>query len=268
MVGPSNNSRVLFERRMQALSQRGLPAIMGRYFRLIVDNFSLTKKKSYDIARYGQLTSIHSPTTMDRTLASAGMYVEGAFFGGSKRVVGRNGKFLRLNPITNFWAVSYLQRNQFRYLRNLEQYQQNKIGDILHKGAIEGKSIRDMSLEIQGTTDSITRGRANTISRAEMIHSHSLGLLQTMKENEIDKYIWMANYNPGVGKDRTPCVNCQAFHKQSFRTDLPIYQGNISEKSVSAAKGLIARLKKNYAFLPSRTTHPSCRCTLIADVLG
>lgn len=268
LKGPSDNFEAILERKLHSRIHRGLPATMARYFRLIFKNLTLSKTRSYEVARYGSLAELHPNNTLERVYASAGSYVESAFFGGSKRVIGRNGKTLKLNPITNKWAVDYLQRNQFRYLKRLVQYQQNKIGDILQQGAVEGESIPTIAKKIEMTVGTITRHRANTISRGEMIHSHSLGLLQTMKENEIEHYKWMANYNPGVGKNREPCHICKALHKKVFRTDLPIWGSSFKGKTKSAVNAEISNLRGNYAFLPAKSTHPHCRCAIIADVFG
>jgi SPP1 gp7 family putative phage head morphogenesis protein len=249
------------ERRRGLLSAfRGTKLLVGRYFSLVNAMFAFSPEQCLNIVRDGNITHLYDPLAMMRGYNAAGMFVENGFMNGARRVFDRHGNYIKLNPTTNWRAVQILQRNQYRYLKNLEHRQQDVIGDILYQGGVKGWSTKDIAKEIYVANHRITRHRANVISRTEIIHAHVSGTRETMAENDIERYQWWAT------KDKRTCHICKAFHGRTFKTMAPVYGEGINAKTEMEARSKIMNLEDRYSFMPVKNSHPQCRCAILADI--
>lgn len=112
------------------------------------------------------------------------------------------------------------------------------ISRVLARGIGEGRNPRDIARDLAKQVD-ISRSRARTIARTEVISAHAEASLNSYKEAGVEGVQVQAEWS--TAGDDAVCPECEAMEGKEFDID--------------DARGLIP-------------LHPNCRCAFIPVVLG
>jgi len=152
---------------------------------------------------------------------------------GTKRVFDKEGEQIDTGDVDPR-GVEQLANEQRDYIENLHEDAGEKVEEELTKAMEEGESIPEARDRLMNELDGLTKNRAETIARSEIIKASSKGTEDAMDEAGIDEVIWIAT------EDNRVCEDCKALHMKPF--------------------------KREKAPTPVESTHPNCRCTVAADI--
>lgn len=130
--------------------------------------------------------------------------------------------------------VELLATRSFEQLRGISAQMSQNMNRILAQGMIEGKGAKEIAKEMAESIDGLSRGRATTIARTEIVNAHAEGTLDAFEELGVEELSIMAEWST-AGDDRV-CPQCEAMEGKVFTLD--------------EARGMIP-------------LHPNCRCTWI-----
>lgn len=138
--------------------------------------------------------------------------------------------------------IKLLATRQFENMKGLTQTMKSRMGMILAKGLANGNHPSKIAAEMRRDIGILTRGRALTIARTEIIHAHAEGQLDSMEKMGVDEVGAMVEWN--TAGDSRVCDKCAALEGQVY--------------TVKEARGLLP-------------LHPNCRCAwvpYIPDSIG
>lgn len=135
--------------------------------------------------------------------------------------------------------IQLLAQRSFENLKGVTATMSSQMNQILAQGIADGRGPRELAKEMSEKIASLTRSRANTIARTEIIHAHAEGQLDSYERLGIDELGLFAEWST-AGDDRV-CPDCFAREGQVF--------------TVEEARNLIP-------------LHPNCRCTWIPSLKG
>lgn len=130
--------------------------------------------------------------------------------------------------------VRLLATRSFEDLKGVSGMMATQLNKILANGMIAGSNPKQIAREIAKNVQGISKNRALTIARTEIIHAHAEGQLDTFADLGVDELGVLAEWST-AGDDRV-CPSCQAMEGTKL--------------SVDDARGLIP-------------LHPNCRCSWI-----
>lgn len=186
-------------------------------------------KESFEEDLYSLFNRVLTTTILKEIME----LLEDSFDKGGRRVLNKKGEIIKLGKVLNKHALQYIQISQFEYLTNIAKELAKKITNILAKGYEEGKSIKQITQEIEEKIDNIVEKRAELIARSEIIKASAMGTKQGMREAGIEKYMWI------TARDDKVCALCKSYDKKSFKIE--------DENSP----------------IPVKDTHPNCRCVIV-----
>jgi len=243
----------IYHRKINRVKHYGTKALMERYAQLIQELFkpfherlnellSIAEEtfnadvKEVDIISY-ILGNLGKVTFSSVVLKEVYGIIEQTFNRGARRVFTRTGQKIQVGEVKNKAPLEALMRQQINYLKDMEEDIRERVKDILVVDLKEGKSLTKIKKDITETTQKITRHRAETIARSEIIKASTEGTKQSMKEAGIEKYLWL------TARDNRVCDICREKERGSpYKFDSPD------------------------APMPVKDSHPNCRCTIIADI--
>ena len=149
---------------------------------------------------------------------------------------GKKAEFLRQSFAHGVAAsrVELLSTRVFSELKNITDEMGNKTARILAQGLVDGTAPRDLARQINHEIDTISKRRAYTLARTEIIHAHAEGQLDTFEALDFDEVAVLAEWST-AGDDRV-CPECEPLDGQTF--------------TLKEARGMIPR-------------HPNCRCMYV-----
>lgn len=151
----------------------------------------------------------------------------------SKKVMDIRGEPLPVEETTLSHVVRELRSQQNVYFQNVREDQKELVLDKVQSGIEEGKSVTKMRNDITKDVHELTDWQAERIARSETLKANARGMQETMRQNDIEEYVWIS------AQDARVCPVCQNLHNQIFR----IGEGK----------------------LPVQDTHPNCRCAIVAN---
>jgi len=166
-----------------------------------------------------------------------------SFEKGSKRVQDKDGETITSGKIEDTRAVDFLLNQQKIYLKGLTDDQNKRAFQIIAKGRNEGKPSLEISKDLQKGVQKLTKARANTIARTEIVKSHNMGQVQLMKELGVETYRYLTANDNNVAKI------CKK--NQGPKGREKIYQ--------------LAKAGTPSNPLPVINSHPNCRCTIVVN---
>lgn len=170
--------------------------------------------------------------------------IEESFRKGSKRFLDTNGDKIKGNDNEtqlNNQALKVIQASQIQYLQNLNVELQKKVKNILVEELKKNQDPKQIAKELQSNIKTLSKNRAKTIARSEVIKAHNVGQVDTMQQLGVKRYIfWTA-------QDKRVCKVCLGF------------QGSVSDPNIYN----LDRAGTTEAPLPVTNTHPNCRCTIL-----
>ena len=164
-----------------------------------------------------------------------------SFQKGSKRILDNDGNVIKFDEIEDTAAIDKLINEQTDYYENITIAQSKKVNRIIADGLKTGKSPEKIGNDIHSAIRSISSRRSMNISRTEVVKSHVLGQVQTMKEAEIE------NYNYITANDQEVSKICK--HNQGPRGREKIYDIQYAGTPDNP--------------LPVLQSHPNCRCVVV-----
>lgn len=130
--------------------------------------------------------------------------------------------------------VQLLATRTFENMKGVTETMKTQMNQILAQGIADGSSPVNIAREMNSTISGLTRTRALTIARTEVIHAHAEGQLDAFTKLGISELGIKAEWST-AGDDRV-CEECAKLEGQTF--------------TIEEARGLIPY-------------HPNCRCTWI-----
>lgn len=167
-----------------------------------------------------------------------------SFEKGTKRVQNKNGDPISFAPdVIDFEALEQIKSDQLKYIKNITTQQRNIVQKEL-TGAIEqGTSVDELANNLQKKIGNFTKARATTIARTELVKSHNLGQVETMRALGVETYIY---WTTGDKKVSDICNSNQG----------PRSNPNVYDLSLSGTPNNP---------LPVINSHPQCRCTILVN---
>lgn len=164
---------------------------------------------------------------------------------GSKRIMTKNGETVNVDEeeINENPTLQIIKTRQFEYLENITQQQQKIVQQELTNSVSKGLSIEDTATNMTKRIDGMTKARARTISRTEIVKAHNEGQVQTMRNLGVSTYIY---WTAGDSKVADICR-----HNQGPRSKPKIYQLNGAGTPNQP--------------LPVINSHPNCRCSILIN---
>lgn len=127
-----------------------------------------------------------------------------------------------------------LYTRSYEELKGVTSAMAQRLSRDLAQGMADGKSPLEIAKKLNSDISILTRTRARTIARTEIIHAHAEGQLDSFEELGVDELGVMAEWL--VTKDDKLCDECSALSGVVL--------------SVDEARGLLPR-------------HPNCRCAWV-----
>jgi SPP1 gp7 family putative phage head morphogenesis protein len=127
--------------------------------------------------------------------------------------------------------VRLLGTRTFETLKGITSDMGSQLNQILAGGIAEGRNPKELARQINAKIDGISRKRALTLARTEVIHAHAEGQLDSFKRLGVDEIGIEAEWL--TAGDKRVCPRCAANEGKVF--------------SIDEARGLIP-------------LHPNCRC--------
>jgi len=160
----------------------------------------------------------------------AGLLAAAGFYAGSKAEFLR-AAFSRPERVSK---LRLLYTRSYEELSGISAATAQTVGRVLAQGIADGKGARVLAKELQGAVQGMSRTRASTLARTEIIHAHAEGQLDGFEEMGVDEIGIQAEWL--TAQDDRVCATCAELEGQLF--------------SVDEARGLLPR-------------HPNCRCAWI-----
>lgn len=161
----------------------------------------------------------------------------------SKRIFDKNGTPIKFDEVRDENITNLITENQRKFLANLQESQTKKVFDIVKEGEIKGKSTDDIANEITKGVKEVTKNRAKTIARTELVKAHNLSQVKQMENAKVKTYNYITAND---GKESKICLHNQGSFSSPNSYDLSM-----------------AGTPKSP--LPVTNSHPNCRCSIVVD---
>lgn len=228
----------------------GVKKNISEYKKYIFEHFSNVKlfdkilKGAEDLqTKFNQYIFMIS-SDYSNLLLKANELIGDSFRKGTKRTLDNKGNTIKLDEPIDETAIDILVNQQTTYYDNLTANQSRNVNKIIAKGLEEGKPNDIIADEIKKEIKDISNIRALRIARAEIIKSHSIAQIDTMRQAGIEEYNYITANDKKVSKI------CR--HNQGAKGREKIY------------KTSLAGTKDNP--LPVLNSHPNCRCVTVAHI--
>lgn len=252
----------LMRQNRESLDRRkhwGADTRIQEYQEAVLDNVDLRPLEDA-LSQYGQESNVVTESLFDRLSNSinfrdmfkAAMVEElrsilmKAFKQGGNRVLSVDGDSLSVAFDVEPKRITDQLQSQNIYLKNLAEDARETVRKTIIQGAEEGKSIGEMRDEIIQNVDDMTKHRAETIARSEVIEASNKGTEEAMDRAGIEEAVVDASIDrqtceegsfSWTGPDGTEYTSCSEWNGEKFnREDLP---------SIPKA------------------SHPNCRCAVL-----
>jgi SPP1 gp7 family putative phage head morphogenesis protein len=135
--------------------------------------------------------------------------------------------------------LELLGTRAFTNLKGVSAAMDQQLSNVLVQGLAEGKAPGAIAKMMTDQIDGLSRGRAATIARTEIIHAHAEGQLDGFAEAGLNEVIVMAEW--ATAEDAKVCSRCAPLQGVIF--------------TIEEARGLLPR-------------HPNCRCAWLPAAVG
>ncbi len=206
---------------------------------LLSENLPFIQQESFNEIVYDYFAAINKRIV--QLFETARELLLDSFQKGSKRILDKEGGVVKFDEIEDTAAIDILIDQQLDYYEGVSQAQSKKVNQIIADGLEKGQDPQKISQQIHSSIRSISSKRAMRISRTEVVKSHVLGQVQTMKEAEIEEYNYITSNDSKVSKI------CR--HNQGPKGREKIYQVQYAGTPNNP--------------LPVLNSHPNCRCTVV-----
>jgi len=164
-----------------------------------------------------------------------------SFQKGSKRLLDKNGNAIKFDEIKDSRAIDFLVNQQTDYYKGITEAQSRKANKLIALGLEKGESFEETAKKINSSIKGLTKARSLNIARTEIVKSHTVGQIQTMKEAGVEHYNYITANDSKVSKI------CRKNQGPKGR-----------ERIYNVA---LAGTEQNP--LPVINSHPSCRCVIV-----
>lgn len=130
--------------------------------------------------------------------------------------------------------IRLLGTRTFEGMKGVTETMKTQLNRSLAQGIAEGRGVRSIAGEMYESIDKLTRSRALTIARTEIIYAHAEGQLDAMTKLGIEETEAAVEWST-AGDDRV-CPRCAAMEGKTFK------------------------VKDSHGKIP---LHPNCRCSWI-----
>lgn len=245
--------KTLTKRRARLLNKRanyGIGSVYNDYKKLIIDTFyDENLFKEYIVKpEYSENLSDGFNLYLDalnqkinNIWEDVSKLITKAFSNGSKKVFDKDGNRVKIGEVKDKRGIDFIIANQQRYFKNLAKDQAIKVSKVIADGRDKGLSVAQIVVTMQREIKSLTKSRATTIARTEIVRSHNLGQIETMKELGVEKYDYVT-----AGDDRVSEI-CRRYESEGI--DKGGYLVSLAGTEANP--------------LPSTNSHPNCRCVVV-----
>jgi len=157
----------------------------------------------------------------------ADLAVSPAWYGGSKEQFLKSA-FLQPEMLSK---IEMLYERAFENMKGLTDTMKGQLGRILADGVAHGQGARKVAREMRKSIKTLSRGRASTIARTEMIYAHAEGQLDSFELLGVEEVSAKVEWST-AGDDRV-CPECASY------------------------EGVVYKVKDARGLIP---LHPNCRC--------
>ena len=184
---------------------------------------------------------------INKLLRKAREYISESYENGTERVVDKEGNTIKLDEQKDENAIKILTQQQQEYYKGLKKSQSKIVNNLIAEGLDKGHSTKQIASNIKSQVKKTTNASASRIARTEILNSHTMGQIDTMKQAEVEEYS-IINSPDYIGKDgkKYPCKVCRKLQGPKGRE-------NIYDLSRAG--------NKENPIIP-RDSHPNCQCSL------
>lgn len=182
-------------------------------------------------------------------LDKAKEYLGESFKNGTEKLTNKDGETIKFDAEEDEQAIRVLTEEQQNHLQNMKTQTKEVIDNTIAKGLKKGKPVEKIAKDIKDQTRKTSQGKALRIARSEVVKSHAVGQVQTMKQAGVETYnfIISPDYTGKDGKTY-PCKLCRKLQGSTGREK--IYDVNKAGQSQENP-------------LPVINSHPNCNCTVV-----
>ncbi len=183
---------------------------------------------------------VNLQTKLNGIILKIASILERAWDRGTEKVMDITSATLVLNKPQYKIALQLLLQSQFEYIKNIDAYTREVIRNEIKNGLIFGKTYDQMAKMISNRASELTEQRARLIAQTELVRTTAEAQEQTLKANNIDKYIYLS------AEDNRVSEICWHNSKTNGKKTDPY-------KVYAVGNGP----------LPVRDSHPRCRCVIV-----
>jgi len=183
-----------------------------------------------------------------------GEILESTFNKGGRRVFDTKGEPIEVdfNSVKNRDAVQALLTSQRSYFVNLTEDIRDKIFEELQVSLEKGEGIPQATKRVMKAAEGLSKHRAQTIARSEIIKASSLGTQNSLEAAGIEEAFYLPTPGNDNGFDKKVAEVCRQNHTGKQRG--PYKFGEYQPYPVRSVP------------IPVRDSHPNCRCTIIGNI--
>lgn len=236
------------DRRIDKRKHYGVGVNIEKYKKIFTEAFDFSEIEDWfdnHIGREGRITEgliedilsilqINKFFTIDVRVA-LGTELFDAFKKGSRRLFNREGERVEVD-IKQTQAIEFIKNEQKEHFQSFLGNVGEEVQKELTTSIEEGEPIIKARDRIMKKVDNMKKVSAKRIARSEIIKSSAKGTEQSLIEAGIEEFVWLATIDDGT------CEQCEDLNKKVFEV-----------------------ADRNHP-MPVESTHPNCRCTIIANI--
>lgn len=160
---------------------------------------------------------------------------------GTKRILDKDGNTVELGDPTDTVAIDTLIGEQQTYYANISRAQSQKVNRIIADGLENGTPTAKIASQINQGVKGISQRRATNIAKSEIVKSHNLGQMETMRQAGVEEYNYIHSDDSKVSDI---CKKNQGPNSRPH--NYKVAQSGTANNP-----------------LPVINSHPGCRCTTV-----
>ena len=233
---------IIYSRKINRIKYWGIGNNIKEYTKILESNFTKEKLEKIVDNYFGKediqtdLNNMLAAPLTKEQLEKIVKLLEDCFDKGGNRILDIHGNKLKVAKVLNKHALQILVSEQTKYYSNLTREVSKQVNKILAEGFKEGRGIREIKKTLVENISDMTEKRAELISKSELIKASASGTKQGLKEADIKKYMWLS------ARDNKVCDLCSKLDGKKFEV------GNPDSP------------------IPVESSHPRCRCCILAVV--
>lgn len=156
--------------------------------------------------------------------------------------------------LSNQTVLDFVRTYAYKFADKTSDTSASEVRDLLTRAETEGWSVRELTANLDGLSESWDTARAGTIARTETIRAANAGAIASYKAAGITLKVWIS--------DAGSCPYCAALNGKVIGIDDAFLKMGQSYQP----DGAKAPMTVSYEDVNGPPAHPNCRCAVRAEV--